>query len=224
MQVVRVRPDLRGLLVAPGRPPTLPWPAACQARLRFGHRSAGGLLRGTVQLACRTSTARVFTTLVWAAPMDDRSRRLLAEALQADAQQPCAFRLRGYRGRRVPARLEVTGNRRRPPVVHLASQRRPPEAAAAPAALPAAVDDLRAYTGRRLRLGASGRTAADRRAGSALSALHGLFALLNSYLEEVLRLHVPHVVARQALRTSILQTRSRLDHLAACRAPRRRFP
>ena len=217
MQVVRVRPGLRRLPFAPGGP------AACRARLRIGYRVTGGQLRVTVQLACRTPTARAFTTLVWAASMDDCSRRLLTEALRTAGQPPCAVRLCAFAAaardvfRHVSKSL-APGPARRPPVVHLAGERRPPEVAAAPAALLAAVDDLRASTRRCLPLAASDRPAADRRIGAALSALHGLFALLNSYLEEVLRLHAPHVVARQALCASILQTHSGLDRLAACPA------
>ena len=181
-----------------------------------------------MEIACRTDSTQVLTTLVWAGRMDAVSRRLLMDALRAAAHPGKPARLPVFAaaardlfrhavhtlptnpGRRARRHRAASPARHRPS--HAFAPEPSIEAPSLPADILAAIDDLRTDTRLQPRVTLTDNAAIDRLTRATLPALHGLFVALGTYLEHALQ---PHV-SRAAVRAFILETRRELDDLAPC--------
>ena len=219
--------------------PTLPRSAAyapaarpdCRGRVSIGYLITRDQLQGTVEFAYQTDSTKVLTTILWAGCLDDFSRRVLADALRAAADEGHPIRIHAFaaaarelfrhtsqtltphaggRGRRRRARYPDRDG----PLDALIS-----EASAGLESLHdellAAIDELRKDGHLRPRVVVAEGAEAERFVREALSTLQGLFAAIGSFLERVLRPLHPHI-SRDAVRAFVLETRSEVDELAAC--------
>ena len=220
--------------------PALPLSAACTPAARpdcRGRVSIGDLitrdqLQGTVEFAYQTDSTKVLTTILWAGRLDDFSRRVLTEALRvaADEGQPvrihafaaAARELFRHTSQTLAPRLGGRGCRGRPshPARDGPSEALIYEANAGAESLHdellAAIDGLGKDSHLRPRVVVTEGAEAEPFVTEALSALQGLFASLGSYLERALQPLEPHI-SRDAVRAFVLETRSEVDELAACR-------
>ena len=212
-------------------PPALPLVAAyapashpdCRGHLRIGYLITGEQLQGQVEVAYQTDRTQVTTTILWAGRIDAFSRRVLAEALRAAADEGRPVRLNVFAAaacKLFQHTLQTLALRAGYATWAGLSDGLMAEAGTGAGPwrdeLLAAIDELSEAAHARPRAIVTERAEADRFVREALSALQGIFASVGRYLEQVLQaLDTPmgHSVAN----AFILEARRELDELAACR-------
>ena len=199
----------------------------CRGRLSIGYQITGDQLQVTIEVACQTDRMQVLTTIGWASRIDDVSRCVLTNALHAAADECCPVRIHAFAAaardlfkhaaKALAARHKDRARRRcfRHPAAARPSDNVIPEPGPLHDQLLAAIDDLRNTARLRPRITATDRAEAGRCVAEALSALHGLYALLGSYLEHALQPLEP-LIGRDAIHAFVLETRAEVDELAAC--------
>ena len=219
-------------VVIPGRlPPALPRPERHRGRVRIGHQINGKRIQGVVEIAYRTDSMQVLTTLVWAGRLDALSQRILAQALRLAAYPDNPVRLQVFAAlardlfrHAVETLPPHPGNRRRrKPAGYLG--RHGPSDAFIPKAdtqvlhpqgdLLAAIDDLGHAARFRPHVTVADSAVIDRLMIETRSALCGLFASLGTYLEQAVKPLFPYI-GRNAIHAFVLETPRELDDLAAC--------
>ena len=235
----RPPPSIHPKTLASSPPPALPLSAAyvpatrpdCRGRLKISYQITAEQLQGQVEIAYRTDSTRLLTTILWSGRIDDFSRRVLADALRIAPNDGHPIRIHAFAAaarelfrhtsQTLAPRAGGSGRRRR---ASRAAGDGPPDALIAEASagaeslhddLLAAIDKLSKDGHQRPCVVVTEGAEAERFVTQALSALQGLFAAIGSFLELALQPLEPHI-SRHAVRAFALEMRRELDELAAC--------
>ena len=199
---------------------------------KIGYQITRTQLQGTVESSCQTDRTQVLTTILWWGRMDQFSFQVLMDALRfvLHKDPPMRFPAFASAGRKLFRltfqKLAARMKRRRRQRTGYPDGEEQPDVFVASSGLSlgypyeelfAAIAEMSSVTHLRpfINLNTTESPEADRFMHEALSGLHVLFAMVDSFLEQTLAVIEP-LTSRQALHALIMETRREVIGLAAC--------